>query len=78
MTPINKYLHNMTVRASCVELYTSLLSMSDAIDITYRQPPKTLGALLDFYRETIGTFSIQLNSLAPSVRSQRFKYPGNV
>lgn len=78
MTPINKGLHDMTILASCVELYTSLLSMSDVIHITYRQPPKALGALLDFYRETIGTFSIQLNSLAPSVGSQRLKYPGNV
>lgn len=78
MTPINKDMYNMTVRASCVELYTSLLSMSDVIHTTYRQPPKTLGALIDFYREIIGTFSIQLNSLAPSVGSQRLKYPGNV
>lgn len=42
----------MTVGASCVLLYTSLLSMSDVIHIMYRQPPKTLGAFLDFYRET--------------------------
>lgn len=77
MTPINKDLH-MTVRASCMELYTSLLSMSDVIHITYKQQPKTLGALLYFYRETIGTFSNQLNILAPSVGPQRFNYPGNV